>query len=105
MTTDPIRPIDGSVYAYQVSPDEALVYATIAGPDAAPMIVMFDLADLDALKRARRELKATVPRSASGDQPPGGCPPRPTPAVSRGIGKHPPRQFFQPTRTERHDKP
>lgn len=32
MKTAPIRPIDGSVYAYQVSPGEALVYATIAGP-------------------------------------------------------------------------
>lgn len=30
------------------------------GPDTRPMIVMFDLADLDALKRARRELKDTI---------------------------------------------
>lgn len=56
--------IDGSVYAYQVEPDEALVYATIAGPDDdRPLIVMFDLADLDALKRARRELKGALKES------------------------------------------
>lgn len=55
-----LEPIDGSVYAYQVSPHENLVYVTIAGPDEdKPMIVAFDSKDLDYLKAARKELRAS----------------------------------------------
>lgn len=61
MTDNTIEPVDGSVYAYQVSPHEALVYVTIAGPDEdKPMIVAFDRDDLDHLKAARKELRAGV---------------------------------------------
>jgi hypothetical protein len=56
-----LEPVDGSVYAYQVSPHEGLAYVTIAGPDEdKPMILGFDLADLDQLKHARKELRAGV---------------------------------------------
>ncbi|MDN4518145.1 hypothetical protein QYF68_09940 [Mycolicibacterium austroafricanum] len=58
-----LEPIDGSVYAYQVSPHENLVYVTIAGPDEdKPMIVAFDSKDLDYLKAARKELRAGAKR-------------------------------------------
>lgn len=56
-----IEPVDGSVYAYQVSPHEGLVYVTIAGPDEdKPMIVGFDRVDLDHLNAARKELRDGV---------------------------------------------
>lgn len=56
-----IEPVDGSVYAYQVSPHEYLAYVTVAGPDEdKPMILGFDLADLDQLNAARKELRAGV---------------------------------------------
>ncbi|UHJ55717.1 hypothetical protein LT337_00870 [Mycolicibacterium fortuitum] len=56
-----LEPVDGTVYAYQVSPHEGLAYVTVAGPDEdKPMILGFDLADLDALKHARKELRAGV---------------------------------------------
>lgn len=55
------EPVDGSVYAYQVSPTERLVYVTIKGPDEKkPMLVAFDADDLNALNRARKELTATI---------------------------------------------
>lgn len=58
MNDNQIEPIDGSVYALDVRPDEGIAYVTIAGPDDdQPMIVMFDREDLDALNRARKELK------------------------------------------------
>lgn len=61
MPDNTIEPVDGSVYAYQASPHEALVYVTIAGPDEdKPMLVAFDLADLKSLAAARIELKHAV---------------------------------------------
>lgn len=63
MTTDTSRgePVDGSVFAYQVSPGDGLVYVTIAGPDEEkPMIIAFDRADLDVLNTARRELRGAA---------------------------------------------
>ncbi len=56
-----LEPVDGSVYAYQVSPNENLVYVTIAGPDEdKPMIVAFDSHDLDHLNVARKELRSGI---------------------------------------------
>ncbi|MBN7544907.1 hypothetical protein [Mycobacteroides abscessus] len=56
-----LEPVDGSVYAYQVSPHEGLAYVTVAGPDEdQPMILGFDLADLDQLNAARKELRAGI---------------------------------------------
>lgn len=56
-----LEPVDGSIYAFQCSPHEGLVYVTIAGPDEdKPMIVAFDRNDLDHLKAARKELRAGV---------------------------------------------
>jgi hypothetical protein len=53
-----LEPVDGSVFAYQVSPSEGMVYVTIAGPDdKKPIIVAFDREDLNVLRSARRELK------------------------------------------------
>ncbi len=61
MKNNTIEPVDGSVYAYQVSPHEGLAYVTIAGPEEdKPMIVAFDREDLDHLKAARKELRAGV---------------------------------------------
>ncbi|BBX11129.1 hypothetical protein MNVM_02100 [Mycobacterium novum] len=58
MTDSEIDLVDGTVLAYQASPHEGLVYVTVTGPDEdQPMIVMFDRDDLDALNRARTELK------------------------------------------------
>ncbi len=58
MTDYQIEPVDGTVLAYQASPHEGLCYVTISGPDEnKPMIVAFDREDLDALKRARKELR------------------------------------------------
>lgn len=55
---DPVDLVDGTVYAYQASPHEGLVYVTVAGPDEdRPMIVCFDRADLDTLNMARKELR------------------------------------------------
>ena len=49
------------IYAWQISPHEGLAYVTIAGPDEdKPMILGFDLADLDHLKAARKELRAAT---------------------------------------------
>lgn len=63
MSDKTIEPVDGSVYAYQVSPHEGLAYVTIAGPDEhKPMIVAFDRVDLDYLKAARKELRAEPKR-------------------------------------------
>ncbi|CAA0120967.1 Uncharacterised protein [Mycolicibacterium vanbaalenii] len=66
MTTEnTIEPVDGSVYAYQVTPHEGLAYVTIAGPDEdKPMIVAFDRDDLDHLKAARKELRAAGVKKA-----------------------------------------
>ncbi|TMS50966.1 hypothetical protein [Mycobacterium sp. DBP42] len=59
MTDNILEPVDGTVYAYQVAPHECLAYVTIAGPDEdEPMIIGFDLADLNHLKAARKELRA-----------------------------------------------
>ncbi|TXH22691.1 MAG: hypothetical protein E6R06_16520 [Mycobacterium sp.] len=58
MSNNNNEPIDGTVYAFDARPDEGIAYITIAGPDDdQPLIVMFDHEDLDALKRARKELK------------------------------------------------
>ncbi|OWL92824.1 hypothetical protein B7435_33415 [Mycolicibacterium peregrinum] len=58
-----LEPVDGSVYAYQASPHEGLVFVSIAGPDEdKPMIIGFDLADLDHLKAARKELRQGISR-------------------------------------------
>lgn len=61
MTNDINEPIDGSVFAYSVNPHDGIAYVTIAGsePDS-PMVIGFDLADLDALKRARKELRSEI---------------------------------------------
>jgi hypothetical protein len=42
--------IDGSVYAYQAYPDGA--YVTVAGndPDDIPLILAFDVEDIEALR-------------------------------------------------------
>ncbi|QZT54611.1 hypothetical protein [Mycolicibacterium austroafricanum] len=54
-----LEPVDGSVYAYQVSPHENLVYVTIAGPDEdKPQIVAFDAEDFRHLDAAHKELRA-----------------------------------------------
>lgn len=57
MTANQIEPIDGTVYATDVHPDDRLVYVTVAGDENRPMILMFDCEDLDALNTARKELK------------------------------------------------
>lgn len=58
MTDNEIDLVDGTVLAYQASPHEGLVYVTVTGPDEdKPMILGFDRDDLDALNRARKELK------------------------------------------------
>lgn len=62
MKRNDAREIDGSVLAYQVEPDSGLVAVTLDGGERAPMIVLFDRDDLDALNRARKELKAATIR-------------------------------------------
>lgn len=70
MTDTILEPVDGSVYAYQVSPHEALVYVTVAGPDEdRPMIIGFDLADLDHIKAARKELRRAVGKTRTEPDP------------------------------------
>jgi len=62
-----LEPVDGSVYAYQCSPHEGLVYVTVAGPDEdKPMIIAFDRDDLDHLKAARKELRGVKPEPDPG---------------------------------------
>lgn len=70
MTNNILEPVDGSVYSYQVSPHEGLAYVTVAGPDEdRPMIIGFDLADLDRLKQVRKELRQGVARLKAQPEP------------------------------------
>lgn len=59
-TPHQITSIDGSIYAYEVAPGRDLVYVTIAGYGPDPLVIPFDSDDLDALNRARKELKQAV---------------------------------------------
>lgn len=49
--TDTAQPnlVDGSVYAYDIRPDGA--YVTVAGNSETPLILSFDLDDIEALRR------------------------------------------------------
>ncbi|MGB3675400.1 MAG: hypothetical protein WA988_13260 [Candidatus Nanopelagicales bacterium] len=70
MTNNILEPVDGSVYASQISPHEGLAYVTVAGPDDdRPMILGFDLADLDALKAARKDLRQGIARLKQQPEP------------------------------------
>lgn len=65
-----LEPVDGSIYAWQISPHEGLAYVTVAGPDEdRPMILGFDLADLDRLKQVRKELRHGVARLKEQPEP------------------------------------
>lgn len=65
-----LEPVDGSIYAWQISPHEGLSYVTVAGPDEdRPMIIGFDLADLDRLKQVRKELRQGVARLKGQPEP------------------------------------
>ncbi len=65
-----LEPVDGSIYAWQISPHEGLAYVTVAGPDEdRPMILGFDLADLDRLKQVRKELRHGVARLKAQPEP------------------------------------
>lgn len=67
MSNNNIEPVDGTVYVVDSRPDEGIAYITIAGPDEdRPLIIMFDREDLEALNRARKELKRDRPQPDPG---------------------------------------
>lgn len=65
-----LEPVDGTIYSWLTSPREGLSYVTVAGPDEdRPMIIGFDLADLDRLKQVRKELRQGVARLKAQPEP------------------------------------
>lgn len=55
-----IKPIDGCIQGYDVSPAEGLVYAFLATETGPPIVVQFDQDDLDELLRAGMKLRTAT---------------------------------------------